>query len=388
MSAFYAQQTIPYINLLNTTTTITSAYNQYSGLTFSTGTITSLYGQYIAAPTGAGTITNKYAQIIESGAGNIGLGSTTPTSAYLSIQAPAGGGDILRVASSTGTVLMNVTASGNVGIGTTGPGAKLHVVGAGYLTTNLYLGTGSSERIYAGSPTLNYSYIEPYNAATGDMTFYSTFSTAGFNFNTANNATAKVRIDSAGNVGVGPVAPASLLHVSGGGTGARGAVRISDNGAGANYWEIGRDNTTTGDFTFSANTTEYMRIKASNGNVGIGTTSPGQKFSVAGGLALFNNNAAGGAQSGIRISSAVGTTKFNWMIGAQQTVDNGFEITPSTAAGGTTFSTPVLTVLSGGNIGIGTTGPYGKLDVRGAYTLSGAFIDVPVMRVFPPIRLR
>lgn len=37
---------------------------------------------------------------------------------------------------------------------------------------------------------------------------------------------------------------------------------------------------------------------------------------------------------------------------------------------------------SSGNVGIGTTGPGAKLDVRGATALSGAFIATPVMRVY------
>ena len=48
-----------------------------------------------------------------------------------------------------------------------------------------------------------------------------------------------------------------------------------------------------------------------------------------------------------------GTTKYNWMIAAQQNVNNALEITPSSAAGGSTFSTPAVTVLSSGNVGIG-----------------------------------
>jgi hypothetical protein len=44
--------------------------------------------------------------------------------------------------------------------------------------------------------------------------------------------------------------------------------------------------------------------------------------------------------------------------------DNAFEITPSTAVGGYTFSTPAITVLETGNVGIGTTSPDSKLDVE------------------------
>ena len=75
---------------------------------------------------------------------------------------------------------------------------------------------------------------------------------------------------------------------------------------------------------------------AVNGNVGIGTTGPGAKLAVAGGDFLVNNNVSGDANSGLRIVSNVATTHINWKIGAQS-LFSGFEITPSTAVGGTTF---------------------------------------------------
>lgn len=99
-----------------------------------------------------------------------------------------------------------INTSGNVGIGTTSPGAKLDVRG------DIFLGAGLSEKLRAGA---NLSYIEPYNISTGDMTFYSTFASAGFNFNTVNSATPKVRIDSTGNVGIGTTSPSQKLDVNG-----------------------------------------------------------------------------------------------------------------------------------------------------------------------------
>lgn len=44
-----------------------------------------------------------------------------------------------------------------------------------------------------------------------------------------------------------------------------------------------------------------------------------------------------------------GSAKYSWLVGGQNNVDNGFEITPSTAAGGTTFSTPALQIMAGSN---------------------------------------
>jgi hypothetical protein len=103
------------------------------------------------------------------------------------------------------------------------------------------------------------------------------------------------------------------------------------------------------------------------GSVGIGITNPSQKLHINGGSLLVSTTSSGSgadANSGIRIVAPIATTHYNWMIGAQQNVSAGFEITPSTTVGGTTFSSPKLVILADGNVGIGTT-PIFKLDVYG-----------------------
>ena len=51
----------------------------------------------------------------------------------------------------------------------------------------------------------------------------------------------------------------------------------------------------------------------------------------------------------------------NFQIAVQENVANALEITPSTTAGGTTFSNPALVVNSSGNVGIGTSSIDGTL---------------------------
>ena len=92
-----------------------------------------------------------------------------------------------------------------------------------------------------------------------------------------------------------------------------------------------------------------------NGSLGVGIASPAVKFQVENGYLLVNWGGSPGVGSGIRIASAVSSTHYNWMIGAQNNVNAGFEITPSTATGGTTFSTPALVCFATGAVGIGTT---------------------------------
>ena len=70
-----------------------------------------------------------------------------------------------------------------------------------------------------------------------------------------------------------------------------------------------------------------------------------------------------------------GNGKYNFSLGAQYNVNNAFEITPSTAAGGTTFSTPALVVNSSGNVGIGVSAPSNPLTVLGSAGTIASFTN-------------
>ncbi|MDB4761380.1 hypothetical protein OAG04_00050 [bacterium] len=117
------------------------------------------YGAYIDGASVSGTLTNKYALVTEASAGNVGIGTTTPSSllhinaadgvmvdtytAYirnqeatagdnfgLGIQAGSNSSDVsLQVSDKAGTSLLRVRGDGNVGIGTTSPSKKLEVTG-------------------------------------------------------------------------------------------------------------------------------------------------------------------------------------------------------------------------------------------------------------------
>ena len=104
-----------------------------------------------------------------------------------------------------------------------------------------------------------------------------------------------------------------------------------------------------------------LSINTNGGNVLIGTsTDSGYKLDVNGTGRFSGNVDIGTGDSRLTIgntSSAnteakvrlrTGSTKIAWEIGGQSLVDNALTITPSTAAGGTTFTTPVLTIASSG----------------------------------------
>ncbi len=111
-----------------------------------------------------------------------------------------------------------------------------------------------------------------------------------------------------------------------------------------------------------------------NGNVGIGTTSPGAKLEVNsdGFPQVRINDEATGGEAGIRFKSSTATANdlhgdiFVEHSSGNETGRMGFRVP---------FTDERLTILSTGNVGIGTTTPTQELHVQGGMRLTGAFVD-------------
>lgn len=76
--------------------------------------------------------------------------------------------------------------------------------------------------------------------------------------------------------------------------------------------------------------------------------------SVAGAASVTIGTSSAGQPRSLYFKDS-GGTKYNWMIAAQQNLDNVLEITPSTAVGGSTFSSPALRISSAGAVTIPST---------------------------------
>jgi len=240
---------------------------------------------------------------------------------------------------------------GNVGINNTSPAAKLHTVGEGIVN------------IVQSSNTV--SYTQYYTSSTGaggssdgltvglNVLDGLVFLREAANLILGTNNTERMRITSAGNVGIGTTSPQVELHVKGnngwGEVRAEGQTFASGHGASLEFYSEGTAladiyASTDKHLYFRTNgTTERMRILA-NGNVGIGVTSPNEKLQVGGNINAYIN---GGIDAGLFASTSAGSTTIALR-------SNG------------------VTHFNGGNVGIGTTSPTEKLHVAGDIAITNA----------------
>jgi hypothetical protein len=107
---------------------------------------------------------------------------------------------------------------------------------------------------------------------------------------------------------------------------------------------------------------------------GSALTFDGTNFAVVGGNATINRSTntsrltLGGSPSANwegDIQFVTSNTQTNWRVSSNQVASGAFTITPSTAGGGSTFTSPAVLIDSSSNVGIGTTAPAEKLEVSG-----------------------
>jgi hypothetical protein len=216
---------------------------------------------------------------------------------------------------------LRITSTGNVGIGTTSPLTKLHILAENTVNYNPVLTVQSNNNrllningnagidLVPVSDSLMKGHIGVVDsrAAVGtafatDMIFATQFNNSG-GINLA-GLFERMRITSGGNVGIGTTSPSTLLHVFGSSATITAEASVSNSGidllvastnSSARNWSIRSNNISFGDLAIrqgnsqgvspNSNGTVRMYFNLA-GNVGIGTTSPTRLLNVNGAMRL------------------------------------------------------------------------------------------------------
>ena len=320
--------------------------------------------------------------------GNVGIGTTSPTSKLHSVITTAGD-SALKLQDDTGSVfdfqcgIAGVTGdalvikdttlsydyltlrSGNVGIGVTAPTQKLHIQGAANDGVAI-MGVGTTAtRGFLGLDSSNHGYLSVVSSASGGGALVKSIGISYFN---------------GGNVGIGLTAPASKMHIAASGNlaiptlasslGTATSIALGNAGstvvlaAGVSNtnvsWLQGRQDTGTGS-AFD------IALNPLGGNVGIGVTAPSAKLDIVGdgtNYALEVNNTSTGDAIKINTANATGNNGIYWNQGAVNlfnlfsTTSNDTRLRLGNTAGTKVhLSTNGASYLTGGGVGIATTSP-------------------------------
>ena len=182
---------------------------------------------------------------------------------------------------------MVIDSSGNVGVGTTSPQALLHLNSA----SDTYFIIGTTNSTADGR-------IQFRNSAGTDAGGLW-YNTSGNRMMFRTNSQERMRIDSSGRVGIGTTSPNSPLHILADGGSSNSAVRIRNSNTtgrtttlqledysgaladGVLKFVFPNAGSTTGSYLGLLYNSAGLYI-IPGGNVGIGTTSPAEKFHVVG----------------------------------------------------------------------------------------------------------
>ena len=336
----------------------------------------------ITLPNATGTVVlDNNGQTVQFGLGAVATPSITFTGdTNTGIYSP--GADQVAI-STNGTGRVFVDANGDMGVGTTPTNVATYkridigVAGTSNGLLTLRSAGGAQEaNIGCSSAGLSFttnSYATPFDARANEIIF-----------GTGASGTERMRITSAGLVGLGTSSPSSLLELGGATNGSTltfsctsvnpGTERLL---ASLNYKtggygpvqmmqaysvaSLGDNASTLRFYTDSGTSTQQERLRIDQaGRVGIGTSSPQQDFHI--------NDATGAAR--IRFSGgAANTDTFEIGQSIIGVANSGFSIYDVEATASR------LVIDTSGNVGIGTTGPDGNLTIGGLTNTGGQSVD-------------
>jgi Peptidase_G2, IMC autoproteolytic cleavage domain len=286
----------------------------------------------------------------------------------------------------TGTNITN-SNSGNVGVGTgsNAPASRLEVVNpaGGYVSGNYFQVTGTTAdnnnypgfQLKGGSWATEYPQFKLGNAGLAALLYggrsatYTNRMGLLLSSEASGNAYASVQkfdgtntsdlfvVRDSGNVGVGTLTPGYRLHVSGNNTSAGGypVIKLENTQTGGHsFWlYAGATGTPAAFGLYDETAAKYRFFFDSSGNLGVGTTIPGNALSVQGGASI----------TGALLVDASGSLGSNRVMLGSATQGSGGSMTLTTLnASGSGWNTG-LYMNNVGSVGVGTTSPQNPLTI-------------------------
>jgi hypothetical protein len=327
-------------------------------------------------------------------------GGTTAGSANLTF-------DGTRVTAAALTVDTNTlyvdSANDRVGIGTSSPGAKLHILGAGQTTAAMSTSAGQGGSIQVqdsgaaggnGGAVVFGANQGFFAAFKGLLTSGSTNTTGDLAFSTRAavgdaSLTERMRFLSTGEVGIGTASPSSLLHVYKS-TSPDVYVKIEHSSTNPAYLlfttsqgaaAIGMGNYSGTGFTNNLQLVCNGGIHlnpSGTGNVGIGTNNPATPLHVVGQVSNEVARFQGRTDSSNNrnfISLYTTNPAYWWEFSNQDASGTGSTNGLAFLERSNAAAVNRVYFASGGNVGIGTSDPGHQLEVRGANQTTAAITN-------------
>ena len=254
-----------------------------------------------------------------------------------------------------------VQTGGNVGIGSTSPTSPLVVVGTGVGSSGTIGIQGANAHVgFKNSSGTFRSWVGHFNAAVhgsdADLNLKTGYGSVGNIRFTADGDTTAAQMflqGSTGNLGIGTTSPTAKLKV----IGANDAwtCQIENTQAlpyGLSVNTIGTAGTTFNSAFYTHSGTGMYIVN--NGRVGIGTTSPSEKLEVAGSIRLNSE-----------LQIFTGTTDIGQISNSSGALNIQGTSTRDVSLGSDTTPQAVFIEGTNGRVGIGTTSPDRSLDVEG-----------------------